>query len=115
MKKLMSLLLAPLLIVLLVSAGQQIKKEKPSTKSKLSKTQEKRDSIISELTDLSAGAYQYRVRSSGDGGGGSYKGFTLSKNGPKGIKIVKASADLIVFKKGGIVASLDSTGRVTIK
>jgi hypothetical protein len=109
-------LLAALLIISVISVGQQIKKEKPTNKPARAAIHTKQDSIISDLVNIAANAYQYRIRPSKlDGGGGSYKGYNLPKKAPKGIKIVKISADQIVFKNSGTIASLDSIGKVTFK
>jgi hypothetical protein len=76
----------------------------------------KRDAAINDLNDLAARAYQFRLRPKQmRGGGGSYEGFDIPEGWPAGVRIVRVSADEIVFEKDGVQAFVDADGNATFK
>ena len=55
-----------------------------------------RDAILSDLEDLAADAYQYKIRPASMGGGnGSYTGFTINALGSWGISNTNATYEVI--------------------
>jgi len=82
-----------------------------------------RDAIISDMLDLAAGAYQYRIRPSILGGGnGSYVGYsipiTLQSNENASFAITSVAATQVAFTAtsgqgyGTVTATFGSNGRI---
>ena len=112
----MSRLMAMVVAVLLAFPSGLCAQKAAKGKIPAVKSVESQDDIITEIVDLSASAYQFRrLASDKGGGGGSYEKFRIGKKGPKGVKILKAAADSIVFRKGSVEAVLDSAGNVKFK
>ncbi len=112
MKRIIAIAIIFLMVVPAAMFAQGAARVKPAATNKA----QTRDEIITEMVDLSASAYQFRrLPAAKGGGGGSYEKFKIGKKGPKGIKILKAAADSIVFKKGDVEAVLDSTGNVNFR
>ncbi len=112
MRRLTVIIVAVLLALPTGIMAQKTAKGKPSA----GKSVQSQDDIITEIVDLSAAAYQFRRSASvNGGGGGSYENFRIGKKGPKGVRILKATADSIVFRKGNVEAVLDTAGNVKFR
>ena len=82
-----------------------------------------RDAIISDITNMAANAYQYRIRPvSMGGGGGSYAGYTLPvslASNENGSYTVTVAAALVTFTGtsaqgyGTVTGGYDGSGRLS--
>ena len=82
-----------------------------------------RDAIISDITNMAANAYQYRIRPvSMGGGGGSYTGYSLPvalASNENGSYTVTVAANLVTFTGtsaqgyGTVTGGYDATGRLS--
>jgi hypothetical protein len=122
MKKLAFIILVLVAICAMTASAQEKSKNISSSQSDTSSVTKNLDAIINDILNISATAYQHRLRPvSKGGGGGSYTGYKIPpelKKNKNGKYTVKVRASKIIFvgtstqEYGTVTVTCDSIGRL---